>query len=205
MICWTQTLHPTYLQFDKISLGSCLNSWKGTRLGTEDPVLSMFAVLKTTPQRRSPAFLPSVWQCIFPYNTSQTTEGRSNIIFIRTWFWGSITVLYGQYTADILLAMCRYYALITVSPDKNHLSLAQLVTLVLFKQLSPSSAQGLLAQTQHYRTNCSWLQRHIPSNFTLFKMPCSVFLSALCKISVVLLIISQAHTCLSVLVICELY
>lgn len=64
-------------------------------------------------------------------------------------------VLYGQYKADILLAMCRYYSLIAISPDKNHVPLVQLVTLVLFKQLSPSSTQGFLAQAQNYRANCS--------------------------------------------------
>lgn len=53
--------------------------------------------------------------------------------------------LYSQYTAVILLAICRYYSLIAVSPDKNHLLLVQLVALVLFKQLSPSFTQGLLA------------------------------------------------------------
>lgn len=61
--------------------------------------------------------------------------------------------LYSQYTAVILLAMCRYYSLISLSPEKNHLLLVQLVALVLFKQLSPSSTQGLLTQAQHYRAN----------------------------------------------------
>lgn len=65
--------------------------------------------------------------------------------------------LYTQYAAVILLAMCRYYSLIAVSPDKNHLLLVQLAALVLFKQLSPSSMQSLLAQAQHYRANCIWL------------------------------------------------
>lgn len=63
-------------------------------------------------------------------------------------------VLYGPYTIDILLVMRTYYSLIAVSSDKNHPALVQLVTLVLFK-LSPSSIQGLLAQAQRYRANCS--------------------------------------------------
>lgn len=67
-------------------------------------------------------------------------------------------VMYSRHTADILLAICRYCSLIKILPDENHLPLVQLAPLVFIKQPSHSSAQDLLAQAQHYRTDGRQLQ-----------------------------------------------